>query len=98
MTDYDKLIGAVAKYGAAISTQFFGVASTPIEALLKIGLNNLVENKYGVIKAMLFDKDGKIISPDDFWAALEDIAKKHPIEAMGLKFDEKDLHEIRKLM
>ncbi len=47
---------------------------------------------------MLFDKDGKIISPEDFWATLEDIAKKHPIEAMGLKFNEKDLQEIKKLM
>lgn len=98
MTDYDKLIGAVAKYGSSISTQFFGIAATPVEALLRIGLNNLVENRYGIIKAMLFDKDGKIISPEDFWATLEDIAKKHPIEAMGLKFNEKDLQEIKKLM
>lgn len=97
MNDYNKLIDALAKYGSRVSSQFFGLTGAPIEALLKIGLNNLIENKYSIIRDMMFDKEGNMSNIEDFWCALEEVMRERPVEFMGLKFNDKDIVELKKI-
>ena len=100
MNDKDLIIKLISQQAAKIGKVVF--PSMPViamETLVTLGINNQAD-KYEHMIGFLFDKDGNLPSPDEFWQVAKSVMNDKPINipAFGkvIRINGDDVEEIRK--
>lgn len=103
MTDKELIVKAAASHAASIAKIIFPrIPEQALQTLLSLGINNkLTDPKISQMIDFLFDSDGNLPSPQEFWDVFKGVLNDKPIsfEVFNQKvtINGSDIDEVKKI-